>query len=361
VKRPRVLHICSDTNIGGAGRYVLALLTQPLVTERFEVAVACPEGELAVALRQAGVQVLLYPGADTSFSWASLTVLVKLMRAWRPAVVHTHGSLAGRVAGALVGARIVYTKHGLASTAEQAIQVRTPGALLKRLAVRAFVHRTVAVSAAVKRSLVAAGADPDRVVIIPGGIDLEAYAGACAVTSAPTDTIGTMARLSHEKGIDVLLRAVADLPASTQVLIGGDGPQLGPLAAQIAELGLANRVTLAGFVSDVPQFMTQLNLFVLPSRSEGLGLVLIEAMAAGLPVVATQVGGIPEVVVHGETGLLVPPEDAGALAAAIRQVLADPALAARMGEAGRIRAAACFSAERMAEQTVALYRELLPH
>jgi glycosyltransferase involved in cell wall biosynthesis len=282
------------------------------------------------------------------------------MRAWRPAIVHTHGSLAGRVAGALVGVRIVYTKHGLASTAEQAIQVRTPGAWLKRLAVRSFVHRTVAVSAAVKRSLVAAGANPDRVVIIPGGIDLGAYAGACEVTSAPTDTIGAMARLSHEKGFDVLLSAVADLPASTQVLIGGDGPQSGLLAAQIATLGLANRVRLAGFVSDVPKFMTQLTLFVLPSRSEGLGLVLIEAMAAGLPVVATDVGGIPEVVVHGETGLLVPPEDAGALATAIRQVLADPALAARMGEAGRIRAATYFSAERMAEQTVALYRELLP-
>lgn len=354
--KPRVLHICSDTNIGGAGRYVLTLLAQPDIAERFDTAVACPEGDLAAALRRAGIPVILYPGADTSFSWQALRSLMGHIRTWRPQIAHTHGSLAGRVAAGLTGVRVIYTKHGLAAAEEQSIQIRSAGSLAKRAAVRLFADRIVAVSEAVKRALVAQGADPGRVRVIPGGVDLKPYEAAGPLVTGVAASLG---RLQYEKGFDLLVQAMAQLQGEARLLLGGPGPLAEALAQQVKELGLEETVDLVGFVSDVPAFLSRSGLFVLASRSEGLGLVLVEAMAAGRPVVATRVGGISEVVVDGETGLLVPPEVPSALAEAIRRLLADRDLAARMGEAGRRRAQELFSAGRMAEQTAALYTELL--
>jgi glycosyltransferase involved in cell wall biosynthesis len=354
--KPRVLHICSDTNFGGAGRYVLSLLTQPAIADRFDTAVACPEGDLAAAVRRIGVPVLLYPGANTSFSWPALRSLTAHMRTWRPQVAHTHGSLAGRVAAALSGARIVYTKHGLAAAEEQAIQVRGAGRLAKRLAVTLFAHRIVANSEAVKRALVAQGADPGRVRLIPGGVDLSAFDAEAPLVPG---VLGALGRLQTEKGYDVLLRALVELRGEARLLLGGEGLLADELPRLARELGVLDLVDFRGFVSDVPAFMAETGLFVLASRSEGQGLVFVEAMAAGRPVVATRVGGVPEVVIDGETGLLVEPENPGALAAAVRRLLADPALAARMGQAGRRRAREVFSARRMADLTAAMYEELL--
>jgi glycosyltransferase involved in cell wall biosynthesis len=347
----RVLHVCSDTNLGGAGQYLRTLLTSPVIPGRYEVAVACPEGALAAALRQAGITVFLFSAADVSFSFAAVRELYQIIRRWRPRIVHTHGSLAGRVAGALGGAKVVYTKHGLAAAEEQAVQLRGAGAFLKRLSTRLFADRIVAVSEAVARALVAQGADPQRVRVIPGGIDPTPYRN---LPAPVTGVLGALGRLSYEKGFDILLRALDDLPG-TPLLLGGDGPQ----AERLRQLAGGRPVTMLGRVADPAAFMGQIGIFVLPSRSEGLGLVLIEAMMAGRPVVATNVGGIPEVVVDGETGLLVPPEAPKALAAACARLLSDPAEAARMGEAGRRRAVQLYHADRMAAQTVALYDELV--
>ncbi|MFO7273404.1 MAG: glycosyltransferase family 4 protein [Bacillota bacterium] len=351
---PRVLHVCSDTNIGGAGRYVLTLLTHPRLAERFAVAAACPEGALAAALRRAGVTVFPYPGADRSLTGPGLWHLYRIMRRWRPHIVHTHGALSGRIAGRLAGVRVVYTKHGLAAAVEASVQVRSPGAWLRRLAVRRFADRIVAVSAAVRDALVAQGADPGAVRVIPGGVDLRAYE---QVPPPVPGVVGALGRLEREKGFDVLLDAMAELRGEARLILGGDGSQRQALAARVEKEGLP--VELTGFVADVPAFLGRTGVFVLPSRSEGLGLVAVEAMAAGRPVVATRVGGLPEVVVDGETGFLVEPEDPEALARAIRALLADPARAARMGAAGRERVRKLFSAERMAEATAALYEELI--
>jgi glycosyltransferase involved in cell wall biosynthesis len=336
---------------------VLSLLTQPAIADRFDTAVACPEGDLAAAVRRIGLPVFLYPGANTSFSWPALRSLTAHMRTWRPQIAHTHGSLAGRVAAALAGARIVYTKHGLAAAEEQAIQVRGAGRLTKKLAVTLFAHRIVAVSEAVKRALVAQGADPGRVRVIPGGVDLAEYDRQAPLVPG---VLGALGRLQTEKGFDVLLRAVAELRGGeARLLLGGEGLLEKELPRLAAELGVSQQVEFRGFVTDVPAFMAETGVFVLSSRSEGLGLVIVEAMAAGRPVVATRVGGVPEVVVDGETGLLVEPENPGALAAAVRRLLADPGLAARLGQAGRRRAHDRFGAGHMAALTAAMYEELL--
>jgi len=350
--KPRVLHVCSDTNIGGAGRYVLTLVTQPRIAARYEVAVACPDGALAAALRRAGVPVFLYPGADRSLSWPAVQGLLALMRSWRPQIVQAHGALSGRIAGRLAGARVIYTKHGFASAAEASVQIREAGSLLRTLAVRHLADRIVAVSVAVRDALIAQGADPGRVRVIHGGVDTRSYE---AAQPPVPGVVGALGRLEREKGFDVLIAAMAELRGEARLLIGGDGSQRAALEAQAAGLP----VDFVGFVSDVPAFLSRIGILAVPSRSEGLGLVAVEGMAAGRPVVASCTGGLSEVVAHGETGFLVEPEDPQALAGAIRRLLADPALAARMGAAGRARAAAQFSADRMAAETDALYEELI--
>ena len=161
-------------------------------------------------------------------------------------------------------------------------------------------------------------------------------------------------RLVPQKGIDVALRALPDVPGAWLVVLG-EGPERARLEALAAELGVADRVWLPGRVPDVAAWLRRASLLVHPARWEGFGLALLEAMLAGLPVVAARISSVPEVVVDGETGLLVPPENPAALAAAIRRVLREPAA---YGEAGLARARAEFSVERMARRTLDLYRSL---
>jgi len=169
----------------------------------------------------------------------------------------------------------------------------------------------------------------------------------------------TVARLDNRhKGLDFLVSAAALVPGA-QFVIAGEGPDRAILESQAKSLGVADRVILLGHRSDIPDLLATCDLFVLPSFFEGLPVSVVEAMASGKPVVATAIGGTDEAVENGVTGLLVPPGDAVRLAEAIRAVLADAALAARMGSAGRRRAQEEFSAEMMIRRTEALYDELL--
>ena len=142
-------------------------------------------------------------------------------------------------------------------------------------------------------------------------------------------------------------------------MIAGEGPERSALEAQARTLGLADRVVLLGYRDDVCDLLASCDLFVLPSLFEGLPLSVLEAMAAGKPVVATAIGGTDEAVVHGETGLLVPPADAASLAKAIRTALSDPRLSQRLGAAGRARVYQEFSAQTMVRHITEIYDELL--
>ena len=167
-----------------------------------------------------------------------------------------------------------------------------------------------------------------------------------------------VARLAEVKGQRTLLAAIAHVDA-TAVLVGRDLEQGGAyervLRAEAERLGVAKRVVFAGYRGDVPALLAGCDVFCLPSSAEGLPLVVLEAMAHGRPVVATPAGGTAELVVDGETGILVPPADASALADALRSLLADPERARRMGEAGRRRVLAEFSAADAAARVLGLY------
>jgi glycosyltransferase involved in cell wall biosynthesis len=170
--------------------------------------------------------------------------------------------------------------------------------------------------------------------------------------------VSMVARLEPRKGQRYLIEAAAQVPEATFVFIG-DGPDRAALEAQARAQGVADRVLFLGYREDIPDVLACCNLLVLPSFAEGMPLSILEAMAAGKPVIASAIGGTDEAVVHGETGLLVPPAKPSALAKAIQTVLSDPDLARRLGAAGRERAYQKFSAETMVGNVSRAYEEIL--
>jgi glycosyltransferase involved in cell wall biosynthesis len=168
----------------------------------------------------------------------------------------------------------------------------------------------------------------------------------------------TTARLDPQKGVDILLRAARDVEGA-RFVVAGEGEERDRLEREAAALGLGERVRFLGRREDVPALLAAADAFVLPSRFEGTPLALIEAMAAGKPIVASAIPGTDELVTDGETGLLVPPDDAGALAAALRRVVSDAGLRARLAAAARFRAETDFSAVRTTRRVTGVYDTLL--
>jgi len=304
-------------------------------------------------------------------------------------LVHSHtwyANLAGHVASLLHGVPHVVTVHSLEPLrpwkAEQLGGGYALSSWCERVAIESAA-RVVAVSAGMRDDVLAAYpvVDPERVRVIHNGIDPADYTPAQrphdAATLALLDRLGVdpsrpavlfVGRITRQKGVPVLLRAAASLPPDVQLVLLAGAADTPELAAEVVALVGGLRAVRTGVVwvqemlprPDVARVLGASSVFVCPSVYEPLGIVNLEAMACGIPVVASAVGGIPEVVNEGMTGLLVPPDDPAALAEALGRVLADPAAARAMGTAGRRRAVEYFSWSAVAEQTAALYRELAP-
>jgi glycosyltransferase involved in cell wall biosynthesis len=226
----------------------------------------------------------------------------------------------------------------------------------------------IGVSEQVVQALQRDGMSSDRIKVIYNGIDFDRLTERPAVDlraalGVPVDAmlVGAAGSLIARKGYDLLLRALASLSGTTppHLVIAGSGPEEAALHNLAAELGLGGRVHFLGYHRDVADVHASCDIFCGPSRAEAFGLVFAEAGYFGRPVVATRVGGIPEVVRDGETGLLVPPDDIDALAGAIGRLAASPELRHRLGEAGRQRAESMFSATRMASVFAAEYVRLV--
>jgi glycosyltransferase involved in cell wall biosynthesis len=214
----------------------------------------------------------------------------------------------------------------------------------------------VAVSEATRTSLLRQGYPAERVITVYNGIETAAPVVPLRLAQGPT--VLEVARLAEVKGQRTLLAAVARLNA-TAVLVGRDLERHGAyereLGAEAERLGMRDRVVFAGYRNDVPALIAGCDVFCLPSTAEGLPLVILEAMAQGKPVVASSVGGTPELVVHGETGLLVPPADIDALCGALAALLTDGERARRLGEAGADRVRTKFNAATMAKNILRIY------
>ena len=246
--------------------------------------------------------------------------------------------------------------HTLRGRSPRARLLRSVGGRLERAALRAadaVVVLTDRTAAAVRSD----GVPAQRIATIPSGFDPALFAGrrADAFAGAGRPRIGFVGRLAAQKRPDLLLAAFGRMAGSASLIVVGDGPERARVHALAAASPAAGRITLTGFVQHtaVPAVLASLDVLVLPSAYEEMGSVLTEAMAAGLSVVASEVGGIPEVVRDGETGLLVPPGDVGALAAALDRLVDDPALRARLA-AGALARAPAFAWPALAQRVAAV-------
>ena len=226
-------------------------------------------------------------------------------------------------------------------------------------------ERVITVSVSIRQTLIEEGVRPDLIQVIYEGVDLgwiDSHPTSCVLDVGEKLKVGTVAHLSPEKGHRVLLeaaaRVVSRFPEVVFVLVG-KGALMSQLEAQVRELGIESHVVFTGFREGSDTLMRECDVFCLPSLSEGLSSAILVAMASSLPVVATHVGGIPELVVDGETGLLVPPSDVDQLVDALDRVLASQTLRRRMGQAGRRRVEQNFTLERKLDETEQLYLALL--
>jgi glycosyltransferase involved in cell wall biosynthesis len=282
-------------------------------------------------------------------------LLVRLARTLRADIVHTHlvhADVYGGLAARLRGTRLVSTKHN-----DDPFRVG-PFRFVERGLSR-LTDRIVTITDALHRFTVdRVGVPEDKVETIHYGLDNVPDAwGVNPPDDVPESArvLLAVARLTDQKGIDVAIRALADLPDDTVLVVLGEGPERAALQRLAREFGVEARVFLLGRVPDVAAWLGRATMLVHPARWEGFGLGVLEAMLAGLPVVATNVSALPELVVDGETGVLVAPDDVGALVRAVELALERPEL----GVAGLARAHADFSVARMADRTAALYSSIL--
>ena len=348
----RVMHVHRIRGIGGSERHLLTLL--PALAERgvepIFVGLDDPAWDAADfygALQVPAVRILSPRDFDP-------LLLVRLARTLRADVVHTHlvhADVYGGLAARLRGTRLVSTKHN-----DDPFRVG-PFRFVERSLSR-LADRVITITDALHRFTVEqVGVSADKVETIHYGLaGLPEAWGVNAPDDVPRDArvLLAVSRLTEQKGIDVAIRALPALPDDTVLVVLGDGPERAELQRLARELGLEQRVFLLGRVPDVAAWLRRASVFVHPARWEGFGLAVLEAMLAGLPVIAANVSSLPELVLDGETGVLVPPDDADAVARGILRALDEP----QLGAAGLERAKRDFSVERMASRTVALYERL---
>lgn len=356
-----IVHVLSSFGVGGQERVALDLSIGQRARGH-EVSVLslapAPDGAMAEEFAQAGVAVGRVPKRDG----VDPTLVPRLARELRRRgadVVHTHNPLPliyGAPAARLAGAAAIHTKHG--------INPGGPGVRMLRRGAARLVHAFVAVSdTTAAQARMQHDAPRERLHTIPNGIRLDRYApdpearAAARVELGLGDAwvVGTVGRLDPYKNQALLVRAMAPLLSSrVRLVLVGEGPSRPEVEAAVAALPEPRWVVLAGRRMDVPRLVHAFDVFALSSTSEGLPLVVPEAMAAGLPIVATSVGGLPGVVDQDETGLLVP-VDEQALGAALARLERDRDLARAMGARAREAALARFSHDRMVEAYLALY------
>ena len=363
----RVLHIQKVKGIGGSENHLLTLLPR-LKAHGFHATMLVLTGgtkgssEFVDRMRQSSVETLVYR-IRCLLDPLLLVGLLRLLKLRRFDLVHTHlvhadliGGLAGRLSA--IGAPIISTRHGDDFFRSSRVFQRLLGWHSR------LPHHLICISDHVKRFSISMERIPEeKITRIYYGLDCPS---APPRRASPKElgvkngerVIGIVARLVPEKGHSTLLLAFKEVvkrfPSAVLVIVG-DGPLRNELVRLTASLRLSQKVRFLGFRRNPAALMPAFDFFVHPSRQEGFGLVFLEAMAAGLPIVATRVSAIPEVVVDGQTGLLVAKDNPTELSSALLRFLSNPELARRMGEAGHERLRQEFKTQKMTRETSRLY------
>jgi glycosyltransferase involved in cell wall biosynthesis len=352
----RIAHVVIGGEVAG-GQVVALRLARAARDAGHDVLFLSPsDGPFLDLVRGAGIPAHVVP-VSGALDVRAFVRLLRVLSRERVDVVHAHGHFAtnvlARVAGRLAGARVLSHMHiqnAFRAGAGRSVQIAIDNATAR------LCFALVAVSDATREDLVRQGYPRGRLVTVHNGIEPAEVTEPVRMAEGPT--VLEVARLAEVKGQRTLLEALTSVDA-TAVLVGRDLEQGGAyerlLRAEAERLGVDGRVVFSGYRADVPALLAGCDVFCLPSRAEGLPLVVLEAMAQGKPVVATAVGGTPELVADGVTGVLVAPGDAEALADALSALLADPERARQLGEAGRERVLREFSAEAAAERVLELY------
>jgi glycosyltransferase involved in cell wall biosynthesis len=362
----RLLLVVDSLEVGGAERHV-ADLAAALHRKGHEVEVACSvAGGLAQRLQEAGVpfRPLTERLVKRRVSPAYARGVGRLLKEKSFDLVHAHiyaSAVAAAIATRKTGPRLVITEHTEASW--QTWWTRR----VSRWAHGRASH-TIAVSTPIRRRLIEKDrVPPDRVSLIPNAVipapdDPPNLSGTLPDGWLEEPLVGVVARLQPEKGVATFLKAAALVSKASpgaRFLVVGDGPLREELRDLVGRLGVEDRVRFLGYRTEARALIRLLDVLVVPSLTEGSPLIVLEAMAAGVPVVASAVGGVPDQARHGEEGLLVPPGDPEALAGAMDELLRDPRRARRLGAAGRRRTENGFSHETLVRRIEGVYRAVL--
>lgn len=368
----RILYVVTAAELGGAPVHLYHLMNY-MVNQEFDVGLVCGlEPWLLQKAKDLGVKIFPNPYFTQSLSrpdkdFRSIGSVIHAIKAFRPTLIHAHSTKAGfaaRISGAVLKFRpTVFTAHGWAFAEGHFLLKRWILAQAERLAAR-VTDKIICVSEQDRKlALQFRVASPEKLTVVHNGVNPEPFlqADGAQVKSElglAGKIVTFVGRLAAQKDPMILLRAFQSVPKGTLLLVG-DGGLKPQIESYIHRHGLSNRVKICGVRNDIPQVLAASDVFALPSRWEGLPFTVIEAMMVGLPVVASRVGGVPELVEDGVTGLIVPPKDPEALAKALNTLLSDHDLRHQMGEAGRQKAMREFTLERMLRETQSVYDGVL--
>lgn len=363
----RVAHLNTEPTWRGGEQQVLYLATAQAAGGHRPTVFAQPGSPMALRAREAGLPVVeLRTRGEADLP--AMSRLARWLREHPVDVLHMHTTHAHTIG--------VVAAWWARASARRVVSKRTDFSIfrhsflgLNRLKYLHGVDRYIAISEAVRRVLIDDGVPAARIAVVPSGVQADRFEGARANglrrelglgEGAPV--VGNIAHFADHKGQRYLVEAaprILKARPEARLLIVGEGALRAPLMERARELGVADRVLFPGFREDVPALLALFDVFVMPSHLEGLGTIVLDALASGTPVVAAAAGGIPEVIEDGRTGLLVAPRDPAALAEGVLALLADPARAAALAEEGRRRVRERFSVEAMVEGTLTVYRGLL--
>ena len=360
----RVVHLLPCLYLGGAEQHVLRLTRS--LAPHIQFSLVAPDGPGDVLFTPDGIPRRPFRRLETDFHTAFSSVrqaLAAEAAAGPIDIVHVHieSGLLWFARKVLPDVPRIFTAHGIVG-----------GAALKfwltARAINWWADRACVVSAYERGRFERAGADPRKLRLIANGTDVPPHSAAgtrdmalrLGLDRERHIVVGTLARLESEKGLDLLVRAVArlgDRLPHLRLVIAGSGSQEAKLKRLADSLGCVEQIRFAGHVSEVGDLLSCLDIYTQPSRSEAFGLAVTEAMSMGLPAVVTSVGGLPEQIVDGDNGLIVPPNDAGALSEAIARIAEDTKLRGHMAKAARTRHARYFGMERLRGSMYEVYRE----
>lgn len=370
-KEPRVFHLISSSGFLGAENVVLELAKESLAAG-YWVTIGVfenrrnPNLELAQAATSMGLKVKIFP-CRGRFDLRTISNIRAFIDKDYPNLLHSHGYKANFYALCATRGKMpwVVTNHNwLRTTFNLKLYAHLDSFLIK------YANKVVTVSDDIAIEMVKRGVPKEKISVIDNGINLQRFSNQGSHETLKRSfgfneksrIIGTVASLREGKGHIYFLEAAKSITSSfpdARFLIVGDGRERDRLEKKTAELGLSEKVIFAGSRKDIPEILSILDIFVLPSLKEGMPMALLEAMAAKRPVIATNVGAVPKVVVDKETGLLVEPRNPKALSATISELLVNKQTAARLGSKGYQKVENEFSAKTMATRYLEIYKTVL--